>query len=91
MNDEPTITELRQKLLLTPKEFGILIGASESSARKLIRRECIPTIDIYEGGGMRIPQPVAIAWIERKEQELRSKIRQLEDMVRMPATRQNGR
>lgn len=86
-----SISELRQKLLLTPKEFGILIGASESSARKLIRRENIPTIDIYEGGGMRVPQAVAIAWVERKERELRSKIRQLEDMVRMPATRQKAR
>lgn len=87
-----SLAELRQKLLLTPKEFGLLISVSESSARKLIRRENIPTIDVYEGGGgMRVPQAVAIAWIERKEQELQTQIRQLADMVRMPATRQNGR
>lgn len=83
-----TVSELRQKLLLTPKEFGILISVSESTARKLIQREGIPTIGVHEGGGgMRIPQAVAIAWIEHKEQQLRAQIQQLEAMVRMPATR----
>lgn len=82
-----SIAELRQKLLLTPKEFGLLIGVSESSARKIIKRDHIPTYDVYESGGIRISTDVAETWLARKKQEYEARVKAFEAAVRMPSKR----
>lgn len=87
------LSELQNKVLLTPDEMGKLIGVSGRTARRIIEDDHIPTIMLSRQRGLRIPRTAVDAWVARRQAEFDAKMRQFEIDARalakiVPARRQ---
>lgn len=73
-----SLLDIKEKVLLTPDEMGLLIGVSGRTARRIIEDDHIPTIMLSRQRGLRVPRSAVEAWVARKQAEFDAKLREYE-------------
>lgn len=81
-----TQLDIKDKVLLTPEEVGLLIGVSGKTARRIIKEDNIPTILLQRSRGLRVPRAAVEIWVARRQAEADALVRQYEADARRVAT-----
>jgi hypothetical protein len=71
----PVGSPLRDFVLLTPEEAGVLLGIPEDAVHRLVFDDVLPAMRVGHssgGRGLRIPEPAARAYLNQRAEQTRS-------------------